>query len=719
MNKRNTILILFAGMAISAFAQQPFSFSFSKCDSQIGIVSNRSNDNNRAMKKGCSIFDLEDKLPQCQIRVLPEENPAKVPGDYGTEVVIMNEDFSKFSTGTLESPDYSTNIRLAQPEYPWTSLDPAYTTLAGWGAENVYPAGGTAYFDATESTGYAHINTPRVDVSGYGGIVFLQFKARTLSGTCHDLHVEAAETYDMSPTWDFLGGTVCPDVTDQWQTYEVMFYGGGKTTIFNIYEQLSREDEEFSQPVYLDDIKVFQIDQHVATPVTLPHSNYKGTSFDANWKAVEGAEAYLLDVYSYDEATKDISYILENQRVEKTSHTVTDVESGATYYYAVRSVKGEHVSIPTNAVEVFDLEAPVLKPVSGIVDGTYTANWDEVPTADVYNHGAYCERIAASDGEFVITDEDFTGVKDPEGNETGWTLEDPPYECYENMSFTDLKQGGWTGLNTAPYTNYVCVDGWHYYVGGHDAGLLSPELDLSKDGGKIKLSVKLYGEYVMEKDYDGVPYELQTEAAVALFNYDEEAGDFVQAELVYPEGIKDEWATFNVSLAKGTSRSVIGIYAVKAPGNLYIDDLKITQNYRRGESLLDPFTFKRYCDTNQLEVRLPGRTAHCDIFHKVSAVKSKGNADGTALRKESAFSTLEKVGTATSVIPHMQENIEVKVTDGKLNVLNPSASPIEVYSVGGSLICSDDSGNGGICVDLPARGAYIVKVGAKMTKVVY
>lgn len=95
-----------------------------------------------------------------------------------------------------------------------------------------------------------------------------------------------------------------PDITSEWRTYEVTFYGGGPTTIFNLVQTIQG-------PIYIDDIKVYQIDQYVDTPVTLPHSNYKGNSFDANWEAVDGAEAYLLNVYSLDENSDVVDFIVD------------------------------------------------------------------------------------------------------------------------------------------------------------------------------------------------------------------------------------------------------------------------------------------------------------------------------------------------------------------------------------------------------------------------
>lgn len=708
--KRQITLFALAVMTVSAFSQQSLGVS-PQTKSTVETAFHGRTVRNNALDRTC-IFSGAENAPEAKVRIISQNEAKKAPSDYGTEVTILYEDFSKFSTGTLEAPDVDADIHATEFIYPWINVSSDYTTISGWGAENVYPAGGTAYLGADEIEGQAHINTPMLDVSGYCGIVFVRFNARTLTGTAEGLWIEGAETFNMAPSWDMLGTAICPTVTDEWRTYEATFYGGGEFSIFNIVQ---------TEPglVFIDDVRVYQIDQYVATPVTLLHSNYKGTSFDANWKAVEGAESYSLTVFSYDEDTQSVSYLMENQKVEGTSYTVEGTVSGKTYYYTLHSVKGNHVSMETAPVEVFDLEAPKMNPVNNFEKDGYTASWNEVPTADVYNYWAYCERVAGADGEFVITDENFDGVKDADGQETGWTIEEPLYQTYDELYLADLKQAGWRGLHYAPYTDYICVDGWWYNVGGSDAGLLSPELDLSKDGGKVNMSVKLYGEFTEGEDFDGNHYALQTQAAIALFNYDEEKGDFVQSELIYPEGIKEEWGTYNITFTKGSRCSVIGIYAVAAPGNLYIDDLKITQNYKKGEILVDPFFYKRFSADPAVDVKIPERTAGTNIFHKVSAMKSR-SLDGHSLeRKESVFSALEFVGLVTSVQNVSLTGASVAVLGGTLNIVNPLNAPVGVYDISGTLIYLNESGEGHATVDLPGRGAYLVRIGSEVMKVMF
>lgn len=710
MGHKFTLMLLAFGMSTAIYAQRPITFSPSAKSAQNNIV-RRDAAVRTPARTTPDVLGLHNanKATQGVARV---RKAGETESPYGKVVELMYEDFSKMTTGSIENPDTETSLNLDSYEYPWWSMNPEYTTLPNWGSNNASSAGGCVCINAERYEG-GNINTPLIDGSGYGRILTIQFKARTLEGTTSGLFVEAAETYNMSPTWDFLGNEEMPEVTSEWQTYEFTVHAAGSSTLFNIVQM------DGEQAIYIDDVRVYQIDQYVGTPATLPHSNYTGKSFDANWEAVEGAESYLLNVYSYDD-NGNVVDLLTDQKVSGTTFTVENIESGRTYYYTVRSVKGSHESIESLPVEVFDLEAPVLNKVEGIENGVYTATWSEVPSAERYNYWAYNVRTAEADGEFVVTEESLDGLTRPDTGETTDLTVDSEYVGYFEESYlAELSQAGWRGKSYFPYDGYIMVDAWAYMNGQGDAGLVSPELDLSKDGGKVNISVKLYGEIANMWTEDGTAIPTQTRAAVALFNYDEAKGDYVQAELIYPEGVAEEWKTFDITLTKGTSRSVIGIYGVSSPGCLFIDDLKITQNYKKGDTLLEPFFVQRWNDGTSIEVEMPGKVEGQPIYHKVSAVK--GNTS-TGDIKESLFSALEQItDNATTSIADMEaQGSEAVVTsDGQcLHIVNPQGARVDVYDTTGTQVFSDNSGKHNITVAAGGRGVYIVKVGGNTVKIV-
>lgn len=637
------------------------------------------------------------------------------PTEYGTRVDILKEDFSKMASGSLDEPDLETVINdYEMKPNAWENILPQYTQTPNWGSRHVYCAGGHAAMIPED--GGASLNTPMLDGSKYDGVAFIEFKIRTgIQQESNNLVVEGAETNNMTATWRFLKNKyLIEGINDQWQTYTVRFDEVGPTTIFN-FALMQRQQGEQLAPVFFDELNVFQIKPYVGMPTMLPHTNYKGSSFTANWTAVEGAESYLLNVYAVEEETGVKTYLYQNESVTGNSFEVKNAISGETYYYDAQAVKGDKKSFLSPNIEVFNLEIPKMFP-STIKDGKYTAKWDESPSAERYNYMASYDRVAKADGEFVVTKEDFTGVTDTNGNLTGWTVENPDSHTYGDFYLKELKQAGWHLKNGMPYTDFVCVDGYQYVYNKEDAGLVSPELDLSKDGGKFNVSVKLYGVIGSIRDANNVEHKYQTQCAIALFNFNKEKGDYEQAELIYPEGVKEAWQDFTVQFTKGSAISKIGFYAVRGPENLYIDDVKITQNYKAGESLRDPFLFSRFYEGLQMDVTLPGFTSGEKIYHKVNAVKT-----GKTGVVETGYCDYEFVGVSDAVngIGNLSlASATVQVIDGKIIVNNPEGNVVNLYSVDGAQVAADNSGNKEVVFNA-ARGSYIVKVGKQSVKLTF
>ena len=639
---------------------------------------------------------------------------AKAPNKYGDEQLVMKEDFSKMTAGSEANPDTDNSLIKDDFEYPWINTKDEFFNTPGWGSGNAYSAGGMVYLESGPQD-MAHINTPMLNVSDNGGIAWIRFKVRA-KNTAENLQVmvEAAETFNMSPSWNMMGSALLPDVTTEWKEYSMYFYGGGKYSLFNIVS--------VGAPIYVDDIEVFTVKQHVNTPTMLPHTNYEGTSFDANWNAVEGATGYSVNVFTLDKETGKPEYLFEKKQVTTNKFNVTGAESGKTYFYNVSATKDDHVSIPSDKMFVFNLVAPEMKEVSNF-DGTkYTASWGTVPTAERYNYIAYYDRKATKTGEFVVTDENFTDVRDAQGNLTGWTKEDPNPGSYSEYYIPEMKQAGWRGTNYAPYTDYICLDGWQYYHNHTDAGLISPELDMSKDNGKFTVNIKLAGAPTAALDENGNEITVYTQAAFALFNYNETTCDYEQAELIYlpghPNAVNDKWKNFTVNFTKGSKKSIIGIYAVYADEHLYLDDLKITQNYQAGESLNDPFCYRRWLQEPTAEITIPYFVGTSEVTHRASAYKVNTDRNVKKQFVESKYSELKKVGTANSISGVGLAKALVKVEGSDICVNNINGEDVQVYTLNGQLVYNN-KGEKNLRIRLAQHGAYIVKVGNKSVKLVF
>ena len=683
-------------------------------------VSAQQNTQNEVQKLTRSVLPQQSKITTAAFSL--NKNVANVPlttvykaaNPYGEEQQVMFEDFAKMTSGSEATPDTEANIIKDEFEYPWINTKDEYFKQAGWGSGNAYPAGGTVYLDSNPND-MAHINTPMLNVAANGGIAWIRFKARAKNaGDNPQVMVEAAETFNMSPSWRMMGSAALPQLSTEWKEYSMFFYGGGEYTLFNIVSVMA--------PVYIDNIEVFTVKQHIGTPTTLPHTNYEGTSFDANWTPVEGATGYKVNVFTLNKETGKAEYLFENKPVTTNKFHVTGATSGQTYFYNVAATKDNYTSIPSDKMFVYNLEAPVLKDVTNLDRNKYTAEWSTVPSAERYNYIAYYDRKADKTGEFVVTNEDFTGVKDADGNLTGWTKEDPNPGSYDSDYIPELKQAGWKGTQYAPYTDYICLDGWQYYHNHQDAGLISPEMDMSKDGGKFTVNVKLAGASTIAIDENNNEFTAYTQAAFALFNYNETTCDYEQAELIYPEGypkaVNGDWKNFTINFTKGSKKSIIGIYAVYADEHLYLDDLKITQKYQAGESLNDPFIFRRWLQEPKVDITIPAFVGKSDVSHRVTAFKTNSDKNVKKQYVESKFSELKKVGTANGISNIGLSKAVVKMEGNNVYVNNINGENVQIYTLDGQLVYNN-KGEKNIRVALTQHGAYIVKVGNKTIKLVF
>ena len=687
----------------------------------------------------------EAQVPAMVVEIVKGDaaRPAKAgeEGEYtpAPEIEFINETFSSdlFKTGEIGDPDVETDLidpdYLSLPHPAWYNLLPEAFNGVIWGGHNLFPAGGMGCLVNNKrfKMTAANITIPLVDASGegYEGIVHVSFKARLEEGK-EDGYVviEAAETNDMSATWDILGSGY-KEVTEEWQTYHASFYGGGKTTLINIFNDSGKS-------VYIDDLRVYQVGQPAQTPIAKKYSDYKGATFTANWDAAKGAEGYELDVYSIDKQYEyyegqiilvraDTAYLHQALPVNATHFDVTGANPGLKYYYRVRSVKGDFKSLYSNVIEVNELLPTTMHKVTDLGDCTYTASWDEIAGAEAYNYWARFERTAKEDGEFVVTDEDFKDVVDAEGNKTGLTKDNPIDGSYNVIYYSGRKQPGWRGLNSYPYTDYIAVDAWQYIFNGTDAGYVSPEFDMSKDEGKFTVSVDVAANRYTGDDGEGHQVSGYPRCAIAIFNFDESLGDYKQTEIFIDQNVKFNWKNFTVNCETGSKRTVIGIYGIYAPENLYIDNLKVTQNYKKDEMLLDCFWFSRFLFDNTVEVKVPWFATNTKLYHQVCGTRSEvveTSLMGEVKFLESPYCPLELVAGSDAEkwsgvdTPRLTSATVQPVGDNTIVVYNPEAEEVTVVDLAGRAVYTNASGAERQTVALPAPGVYVVKVGGKTVK---
>lgn len=654
------------------------------------------------------------------------------PADYGQVVEILGEDFSLMTTGSVGNPDKDTELWYVREDgNAWMTMRDGYTHQSGWGGGYIYPAGGTVAIANPDEPG--HLNTCMMDLSGNDQIAFVQFDMRTDDGQPDQtVIVEGAETFNMAPSWRVLGGSQIDGISSEWKTYTLMFQNAGAYSMFNIFHPQMTQGEVLGN-IYVDNFRVYQVNPYVKMPTLYGHSYYTGESFNVSWSKVENADHYLLNVYWVDETNGNAKmYAAENQVVNDTTFTVNGIISGKNYYYVVQSVDAAgHKSFEPTPKLICDLEAPKDLTATDINqdNGTFTASWEAAPSAERYNYWAYCDRKATQDGPMRLTDEDFTGVKCPDGTlgegwgysmtEAEWketSVTNPSFFSMDNYVIQPINQGGWVAKNGFPLADgCIKVDGYQYVYNNSDAGLVSPELDLSKNGGKITINVDLWGDTETLQYEDGSKVDYTAQCAVALFNWDPAKNDFTQAELIYVKDLNSSWQNRTIELTKGTDRSIIGLYCVGSPANLFFDNLKIDQDYKVGETFVDPIVYHRWWEGTSVDVQIPIRGNLGNITHRVTAIKSNPE---TGAIVESLPSDTEFVGRyestdVKSVNLLSKANVHV---EGQTIVVNGNGL-VQVYTLDGALVAKAEA-NGQARITVPS-GAYIVKTNNESVKVVF
>lgn len=266
--------------------------------------------------------------------------------EIGSEIVLVSEDFAKFTAGSEDDPD---GTELSD----WNdgTIDAKYTQQPGWRGGFVYQAGGCAYLDVDTEEGTGWLITPTLNLSNYGGSFTIKFRARVASSkssTTDEIYVQNCLLGEYSNS---VTSSQTIEGTTKWKEYTLTFTDGNSKDDIQITAK--------SYPIFIDDITITQIDNgKPGAPLAQAATNVSDTQFTANWQAVEGAEGYLLSVYTLKNATEQ--YLFKDKEVSGTSYDVTGIEANIDYYYTVCSKRNGETSKTSNTITVIrKLKTPV------------------------------------------------------------------------------------------------------------------------------------------------------------------------------------------------------------------------------------------------------------------------------------------------------------------------------------------------------------------------
>lgn len=610
------------------------------------------------------------------------------------EIIVLSEDFSKWTAGSEGNPDA---VDIAADS---TTLQ-TYMQTPGWNGLFAYQAGGIAYFgyDDVGEDGPGYLLTPELNLATTGGVYKLKFRARS----ANPMHEEQSlQTFTFDNASNSIIGARAYWITSEWTDCELEFTGGNTRSAIMVAGMKGK--------VYFDDFQVIAYDYGIGKPVVEEMTLLSLDQISARWTKVENATSYHVALYDLDNEV----YALPEYDIQSADTTcVIDfpVVAGTYYRLEVKATDGEHLS-PAGTFFGYlapeSIDTPEALPATDVTDESFTANWNAASFAYGYEVNVTKHHITQADGEVVVlTDETFDLM--PGGSE-----EYGP-EVLVQMNYMDdyMQQPGWL-VDFAISGNLPSDAGilgisnmmadW-----GAPGFLLSPTLDLSNGGGKVKV------EFKAKSTLDDAVLIL------SLVNFEE--GAPFPGYVGVP--VSTEWQEFSYELEGGINgcEIYIMVYDAAEGGDIiYLDDLKVSQTLNKDEYITFPYRRVKTDSPSVLQavVETPNKTAGDFFSYTVNGyfpVSIDPDFGDDIMYGEESNEVYVDAPDAVKAID-ADKVAKAYFAGDELHIENPTGEPVYIYTVGGALIKADNTGNAVVTSCLTQKGVYIVRVGDQAVKVV-
>ena len=572
---------------------------------------------------------------------------------------ILREDFSLFTAGSEQRP--SANPVCDNLQY----IPETKTLTPGWQGVEIYQAGGMAF----QAAG-GKIFTPNIDLSNNGGTFRVSFRMKLASGSpdgyANVVHSNVSTELGIK-------------LSEEWQTAVFELAGGIKDDYLCIRGISLSDPSQSKVKVLIDDIVVEVPAPDVETPTSVTYDCFDGTSFTAYWQAVKGADKYELQLFTYDQWGEP-EYVAGPIVSSTNSYHFSDLEEiWSGYYLQVKALAGDKSSPWSSPLLVEGIATPVLQPETMVIGNNFVASWNHVEKAYKYDFNAYICHQASDNEQFYHVDTDFAFVK---ATNLGSQID---------VGFEQLP--GWFFGAAELQDGYVGIQGAFAYL-GYAAQIESPALFLNSSGGKVSVEFKAKND------------DARTGVAVALYN--PHNGDFTMADS-HETQLSKNWYTVKATLEGGTDGSIIAIIPTRS-GNVYIDDLKIFQNIKRG------VVGKRLAmNQSTAENRMTVNGLKCPAGDYVGYnVRAVGISADQTRWLYSAYTEMRYPNHTTAVGDIMNDEDSLKVNVAGCDITVSGVDEYDVYDVMGRMVASGISDE---TLTLPRHGIYIVKAGTQSCKI--
>ena len=595
----------------------------------------------------------------------------------GTDIVVLSEDFSKFTSGSEDAPDMSTVITNNG------NVIPDYTNTGGWYGTDIYQAGGCCFL----STGYqSSIMTPFIDLSADNGNFNVEFSCRAQSGQAI-VNIYSQTMYGF-PERRFAS------CNETWQTITIPFRElGGRESSIQIYADV---------PIFIDNIRITQKDNpEISRPAVMDATNVTETGFTANWIAVNKATSYLLDVFYFSD--NQPQYVLQDYNILDTKLTVKGLQPGRIYYYSVQATDGVHTSAESNIVAainpVTDMEPPVATEATEVSKDGFRANWTSVENATQYELHVRSEYTIPQSGTFVLADEHFDDIN------VG-TIENPIYihNDYRFDQYTEYPD--WIGLYCFLADGMIGLSSYYQTPEYNMSTIMTPYYKVSTaNPGKIKINLSAMA----------VDCSPGTRLQVILYDVDP-VTEYITANSVQYVEINEEMTSYELELGESNYYTIY-ISFMEPEGEqgvfdmVFVDDIKITQEMEAGTVLTRTYN---HCTTynNGIYVETPDSPQEENFSYSVVSINN-----GVLFYYYSDWSNTIYVDTNTGIGNAVTaDGTTITATAGQINISTAEACTVSVFDMSGRTVRQLGTVEGSTSFPIEP-GAYIVKCGETVRKV--
>lgn len=447
--------------------------------------------------------------------------------------ILVDEDFSKVTAGTMEQPD--TTQYLASSYYePGIYIDPALTKDGTWAGEFAFAAGGAIYLKTPYPTISAALMTPLGD---YSGEITVTLKAKAMPHWyVYSEDPDTGEELWAKSTGSSIGVQVCvggytsggiadTDLEDGYGYYSTRLYEGqGWTEVELHFNNYSADNDGYicfytEGAILIDDIKITSAPTFLAAPKMIGVTDFQPDRFTIEWQPLRKALDYYIDLYKRvytSDSDGAFAEDFENYTAPQEGWSVTSSEitpdGGMDGSNALILRNGDTLTTPENGATykamdfylkfVTHYDDPYMSMDTVYVDGLTDTGWKTVAYiyASYFIEGDVAElsreiydfantykaiRIRPGDmeeGEYIVVDNidittnrpsTFERVFGENSSDWGEDSNDTRYDYTEDTHYT------FTGLD--PETEYYYAVRGHYVftysnkILHHAFGVCTPE----------------------------------------------------------------------------------------------------------------------------------------------------------------------------------------------------------------------------------------------------